>query len=123
MRAPAPGCSRIRAPRSRSTPSPVTACCMGWTSSATCAASCPRSSASRRVDPHEHCRMQALIAVLAGDGIGAEVTQEAVRVLERVAERGGHAFRFEPALIGGAAIDETGEALPAATLELCRRAD
>ena len=67
--------------------------------------------------------MQALIAVLGGDGIGPEVTTEAVRVLSRIAERHGHSFQFEPALIGGAAIDATGEALPAATLALCRRAD
>jgi len=67
--------------------------------------------------------VQALIAVIAGDGIGAEVTAEAVRALERVAERCGHAFRFEAALLGGAAIDATGEAMPAATLALCQRAD
>jgi 3-isopropylmalate dehydrogenase len=67
--------------------------------------------------------LQALIAVLAGDGIGPEVTAEAVRVLEHIARRQGHVFAFEPALLGGAAIDATGEALPAATLELCRRAD
>jgi 3-isopropylmalate dehydrogenase len=67
--------------------------------------------------------MQALIAVLAGDGIGPEVTAEAVRALSRVAERYGHSFRFESALVGGAAIDATGEALPPATLALCRRAD
>jgi 3-isopropylmalate dehydrogenase len=67
--------------------------------------------------------MQALIAVLGGDGIGPEVTAEAVRALSRIAERYGHSFQFEPALIGGAAIDATGEALPAATLGLCRRAD
>src|SRR5580658_3291660 len=67
--------------------------------------------------------MQALVAVTAGDGIGTEVTAEAVRVLERIARRCGHAFAFESGLLGGAAIDATGEALPAATLELCRRAD
>jgi 3-isopropylmalate dehydrogenase len=67
--------------------------------------------------------LQALIAVIAGDGIGSEVTAEAVRALEQVAKRGGHAFRFESALLGGAAIDATGEPLPAATLALCRRAD
>jgi 3-isopropylmalate dehydrogenase len=67
--------------------------------------------------------MQALIAVLAGDGIGEEVTAEAVRALTRIAERTGHSFRFESALIGGAAIDATNEALPPATLALCRRAD
>jgi 3-isopropylmalate dehydrogenase len=64
-----------------------------------------------------------LIAVLGGDGIGGEVTAEAVRALERVADRFGHSFRFEQALLGGAAIDATGEALPTATLSLCRRAD
>ena len=52
--------------------------------------------------------MQALIAVLGGDGIGPEVTAEAVRALSRVAERHGHSFRFESAPIGGAAIDMSG---------------
>ncbi len=67
--------------------------------------------------------MQALIAVLPGDGIGLEVTDEALRALDALARRYGHRFRFESALIGGAAIDATGAALPAATLELCQRAD
>ena len=67
--------------------------------------------------------MQSLIAVIAGDGIGSEVTAEAVRALSLIAERGGHSFRFEPALLGGAAIDATGEPLPPETLALCRRAD
>jgi 3-isopropylmalate dehydrogenase len=67
--------------------------------------------------------VKALIAVLPGDGIGAEVTAEAVRVLEAVAARHGHDFEFKAALIGGAAIDTHGEALPAATLALARRAD
>jgi 3-isopropylmalate dehydrogenase len=67
--------------------------------------------------------LKALIAVLAGDGIGGEVTAEAVRVLTAVAERFAHAFEFEPALLGGAAIDATGQALPDATLALARRAD
>jgi 3-isopropylmalate dehydrogenase len=67
--------------------------------------------------------VRARIAVIAGDGIGVEVTDEAVRALTRIAERCGHCFEFEAALLGGAAIDATGEALPAATLETCRRAD
>lgn len=67
--------------------------------------------------------VSATIAVLAGDGIGGEVTAEAVRALERVAQKFGHSFRFEPALLGGVAIDATGEALPPDTLALCRRAD
>jgi 3-isopropylmalate dehydrogenase len=67
--------------------------------------------------------VQALIAVTAGDGIGPEVTAEAVRVLERIGARCDHSFRFESALLGGAAIDATGEPLPETTLALCRRAD
>ena len=61
--------------------------------------------------------------MLAGDGIGAEVMGEAVRVLERVARRFGHDFSFDSALIGGAAIDACGDPLPAVTLETARRAD
>jgi 3-isopropylmalate dehydrogenase len=67
--------------------------------------------------------MQAIIAVLAGDGIGAEVTAEAVRALQKVASRFDHRFEFEPALLGGAAIDATGSPLPPATLALATRAD
>ena len=67
--------------------------------------------------------MKALIAVLAGDGIGSEVTAEAVRSLTAIAARFGHAFVFESALLGGAAIDATGVALPPATLALAERAD
>jgi 3-isopropylmalate dehydrogenase len=67
--------------------------------------------------------MHALITVLPGDGIGAEITAEAVRALEAIATRYGHRFEFESALLGGAAIDATGEALPDATLASCRRAD
>jgi 3-isopropylmalate dehydrogenase len=67
--------------------------------------------------------VKATIAVLAGDGIGTEVTAEAVRALKAVAAQCGHAFEFESALIGGAAIDATGSALPPDTLALCRRAD
>ena len=67
--------------------------------------------------------VKALIAVLAGDGIGAEVTAEAVRALGAIAARFGHAFEFQSALLGGAAIDATGQALPAETLALTQRAD
>jgi len=63
------------------------------------------------------------IAVLPGDGIGHEVTPEAVRVLQAIAKRTGVTFAFEEALIGGAAIDATGTPLPPQTLALCRRAD
>jgi 3-isopropylmalate dehydrogenase len=67
--------------------------------------------------------MKAAIAVLAGDGIGGEVTAEAVRALETIASRFHHRFEFESGLVGGAAIDATGSPLPPATLELAMRAD
>lgn len=59
------------------------------------------------------------IAVLAGDGIGPEVTAEAVKVLKATRL----AFEFEEALIGGAAYDDGGHPLPASTLDLCRASD
>jgi len=67
--------------------------------------------------------MQAEIVVLPGDGIGPEVTAAAVQVLRAVGQRYGHSFHFTHELIGGAAIDATGEPLPAQTLDAARRAD
>jgi 3-isopropylmalate dehydrogenase len=64
--------------------------------------------------------MKARITVLGGDGIGPEVTEQAVRVLQAVAARFGHEFEFMPALIGGAAIDASGSALPPRTIDACR---
>lgn len=63
------------------------------------------------------------IAVLAGDGIGPEVMQQALKVLDAVSSKFGFAIQTEAALVGGAAIDAHGEALPAATLALCQRSD
>jgi 3-isopropylmalate dehydrogenase len=67
--------------------------------------------------------MKARITVLGGDGIGPEVTGEAVRVLEAVASRYGHEFEFVEALIGGAAIDASGSPLPPRTIDACRSSD
>lgn len=67
--------------------------------------------------------MRALIAVLPGDGIGPEVTEQAVRCLRAIAARFGHAFELREAAFGGAAIDAEGDPLPAQTLALCRSAD
>ncbi len=67
--------------------------------------------------------MQAKIAVLAGDGIGTEVTAQARRVLETIAAEFRHTFSFEDALIGGIAIDETGNPLPDETVALCQASD
>lgn len=63
------------------------------------------------------------IAVLPGDGIGPEITVQAVRVLEAVARRFGHEFEFTEGLIGGAAYDAAGHPLPPETLDLCRNSD
>jgi 3-isopropylmalate dehydrogenase len=67
--------------------------------------------------------MRARIAVLGGDGIGPEVAREGVAVLRAVMARGGHQLELTEGLVGGAAIDATGQPLPAATLELCRASD
>jgi 3-isopropylmalate dehydrogenase len=64
--------------------------------------------------------MKARIAVLGGDGIGPEVTAEAVHVLQAIAEKFGHKFEFAEALIGGAAIESSGSALPPRTIDACR---
>ncbi|MEB3150513.1 MAG: 3-isopropylmalate dehydrogenase [Sphaerospermopsis sp.] len=63
------------------------------------------------------------ITLLPGDGIGPEIMAVAVDVLKVVAKRFDLNFDFQTALIGGAAIDETGEPLPSATLETCRSSD
>lgn len=63
------------------------------------------------------------ITLLPGDGIGPEIMAVAVEVLNVIGKQFGIAFHFEEALIGGAAIDETGEPLPSATLEKCRNSD
>ena len=67
--------------------------------------------------------MHLKIAVLAGDGIGPEVTREAVNILRAVAELGGHDFSFIEAKIGGVAITETGSPLPTATLDIALDSD
>src|SRR3954470_19872973 len=69
------------------------------------------------------CAMNAIITTLPGDGIGPDVVAEGVSVLEAVAERFGHTFEIRSALLGGAAIDATGTALPEETLRLCRESD
>ncbi|MDF3124946.1 3-isopropylmalate dehydrogenase [Rheinheimera sp. 1928-s] len=63
------------------------------------------------------------IAVLAGDGIGPEVMVQALKVLDVVSAKFNFSFQSTEALIGGAAIDATGVALPEATLNLCKSSD
>ena len=67
--------------------------------------------------------MQKKIAVLAGDGIGPEVTKQALKVLRAVGKAYDHQFEFEAGLIGAAAIDETGNPFPKETEQLCLETD
>jgi 3-isopropylmalate dehydrogenase len=63
------------------------------------------------------------IAMVPGDGIGPEVTAEAVKVLDRVGEKFGHTFSYDYLLAGGAAIDAVGVPLPDETTAACKRSD
>ncbi|GAI56717.1 unnamed protein product, partial [marine sediment metagenome] len=63
------------------------------------------------------------LAVLPGDGVGPEVTAEAVKVLKAVGSRLGHNFNLHYGLVGGVAIDETGVALSQDTLKMCQGSD
>ncbi len=67
--------------------------------------------------------MKLNIALLKGDGIGPEIVDSAVRVLEKIGEKFGHEFCFTPYLIGGCAIDETGAPLPEETVTGCLASD
>lgn len=67
--------------------------------------------------------MEFSIALLKGDGIGPEIVDSAVAVLEKTAEKFGHKFEFTPYLIGGCAIDETGLPLPQETVDGCLASD
>lgn len=63
------------------------------------------------------------IAVLAGDGIGPEITAEAIKVLKVIEERNDVTFELLPASFGACAYFETGDAFPQATIDICDRAD
>lgn len=67
--------------------------------------------------------MEAVITLLPGDGVGPDVTASARHVLDVIADRHGHAFRYHEELIGGAAIDAVGDPLPPATVESCSASD
>ena len=67
--------------------------------------------------------MKIKLTVLPGDGIGKEVTSEALKVLEAVGKRFGHQIETQSALIGGAALDAVGEPLPLETIRQCKQSD
>ncbi len=63
------------------------------------------------------------IAVIKGDGIGPEIVDAAILVLDSVAQKYGHKFNYTNVLMGGAAIDAVGEPLPGETIEVCKKSD
>lgn len=67
--------------------------------------------------------MKKNIAVILGDGIGPEVTQQSIKVLDAIAEHFGHEFYYSYGLMGADAIDKTGEPLPDKTLDICNKSD
>lgn len=67
--------------------------------------------------------MKLNIAVLAGDGIGPEISKEGVKVLNAIARKFNHEFSYTEALCGAAAIDAVGDPFPEATYEVCQAAD
>jgi 3-isopropylmalate dehydrogenase len=67
--------------------------------------------------------MEKKITVLPGDGIGPEVVDAAVKVLQQIAKRYNHTFHFEYGVIGGAAIDQVNNPLPDETIQLCEQSD
>ena len=67
--------------------------------------------------------MDANIVLLPGDGIGPEITAQAKRVLQAIAERFGHSFAMSEHPIGGNAIDDFGDPLPQSTIDACKSSD
>ena len=67
--------------------------------------------------------MKLNIAVLSGDGIGPEIMQQGIAVLDAIARKFGHEFSYQEALAGAAAIDAVGDPYPEATHDVCMRAD
>ncbi len=63
------------------------------------------------------------LAVLKGDGIGPDIVEQALKVLDLVGEKYGHTFNYNEQLIGGAAIDAVGKSLPEETLKACEESD
>lgn len=67
--------------------------------------------------------MNLKIAILAGDGIGPEISVQGVNVMNAVAKKFGHTITSKEALVGAAAIDAVGDPFPEATYNVCQEAD
>lgn len=67
--------------------------------------------------------MEKKIAVIFGDGIGPEVTRQSIKVLNAIASKYSHTFRYSYGLMGAVAIDKTGDPLPQKTIDICKASD
>ena len=67
--------------------------------------------------------MEYKLAVIPGDGIGPDVVEQTLLVLDKVGEKFGHTFHYQKVLAGGCAIDSTGGCLPQETIDVCKAAD
>ncbi len=67
--------------------------------------------------------MKKNIAIARGDGVGPEVIDSAIEILDAIAGKFSHTFNYEEAPVGGAAYDKYGKPLPEKTLEICKRSD
>ena len=67
--------------------------------------------------------MNYKIALIKGDGIGPEIVNETVKVIDQVGEKFGHTFEYVDVLLGGCATDAVGKSYPDGTAELCRSCD
>lgn len=67
--------------------------------------------------------MNYQIAVIPGDGIGPDVVEQTLKVMDKVGEKFGHTFTYKKVLAGGCAIDATGACLPQETIDICKASD
>ena len=67
--------------------------------------------------------MNYQIAVIPGDGIGPDVVEQTLKVMDKVGEKFGHTFNYKKVLAGGCAIDATGVCLPQETIDICKASD
>lgn len=67
--------------------------------------------------------MKYSVAVIKGDGVGPEIVHEAIKILDKVGEKFSHTFEYTDVLMGGCAIDVTGEPLPQETIDVCKKSD
>lgn len=67
--------------------------------------------------------MNYQIAVISGDGIGPDVVEQTLKVMDKVGEKFGHTFNYTKVLAGGCAIDATGACLPQETIDICKASD